>query len=428
MKPRIHIYLPALLLACLSADSQKISKTDKLLLTNLQTHLRSLSADTAGGRAMGSPGEKSTGDYVISELSNSGVRPKGDNNGWLQKFTVDEGRLVADNALFSIDGQPLALDKEWFPLTLSPAVEVAGSPAVALQESGVPWFQDLKDWLEAAADNPRDIVNTIRAKAAACKKKGATALILYNSSPHFDKNKLGYDPKDRPEPAPIPILYISREAKRKYLKDESASVDIRIRIAYTEKKRSGSNVIAFLDNAAATTVLIGARYDNSSGLAGMIELARLLGTSKLKNNNYLFVVFSGGGPEWPGSYYYTGHPAVDLKTVNYMLELGRLDGAGDAAHSLTVGGLNTSAGWNPICHAVSDRNTLSIHLDSSAAQAGDYRSFYRHQIPLLVFSTPPGAGNDPQDPANCQGELEIVKYIYSLIESADTRGRLIFSP
>ena len=66
MKHRIHIYLFALLLVCLTADSQKISKNDKLLLTNLQTHIQSLSADTAGGRAMGTPGEKAAGDYIIS--------------------------------------------------------------------------------------------------------------------------------------------------------------------------------------------------------------------------------------------------------------------------------------------------------------------------------------------------------------------------
>ena len=107
MKSCIHICLPTLLFACISADSQKISKNDKIVLANLQAHVRALSADTAGGRVMGSAGEKTTGDYVISELSKTGARPKGDNNGWLQKFTLDEGRQIAENALFTIDEHPL---------------------------------------------------------------------------------------------------------------------------------------------------------------------------------------------------------------------------------------------------------------------------------------------------------------------------------
>jgi aminopeptidase YwaD len=135
--------------------------------------------------------------------------------------------------MFTVDDHPLIVGREWFPLALSPAGEVTGSPAIALQESGVPWFQDLKEWLEAGSGNAHfDLPGAIRAKAVACAKKGATALILYNSSSRYP-DKLIFDPKDKPRPSVIPILYITREAKRKYLKDESASVDLRIRIGFT---------------------------------------------------------------------------------------------------------------------------------------------------------------------------------------------------
>ena len=419
MKPRIHICLPTLLLACLSADSQKISKSDKIILANLQAHIHSLAADTAGGRITGSSGERATGDYVISELSKTAARSKGDNNGWLQKFTIDQGRQIADNAAFIVDEHTLVVGKEWFPLSLSPAGEITGSPAIALPESGVPWFQDIREWLETGTDNPHvDLIGAIRARAAACAKKGATALILYNSSTRSERDKLAFNPTDRPEPAAIPVLYITHEAKRKYLKDESASVDIRIRINYSEKKQSGNNVVAFLDNGAPTTVVIGTRYDNISGLAGMIELARLLSVSKLKNNNYLFIVFAGSRTVATGSDYYAGHPVVDLKKVNYLLELDRLAVLND---TLTVSGHYTSSGWTLI-----EKKGLPIRYDSSATQKGDQAAFYRQQIPTLVFST--GSGADDNDVAGCPGELQVVKHIFALIESADTRGRLSFTP
>lgn len=420
MMLRFKILLPALILFFLTAESQKISKNDKILLANLQTHVQYLSADTVGGRAMGTPGEKATGDYVISELSKTGARPKGDNNGWLQTFTIDEGRQIGANALFTVDEHPLIVGREWFPLTLSPAGEVTGAPAIALQESGVPWFQDLKEWLEAGSANPRfDLVSTIRAKAISCAKKGATALILYNSSPHQDK--LTFDPKDKPEPVQIPIVYITREAKRKYLRDELASVDLHIRISFTGQHRTGHNVIGFQDNGAPTTVVIATRYDNSSGLAAMIELARLLSASKLRNNNYLFIVFSGSGREWLSSEYYTGHPVIDLKKVNYLLELDRLGAPND---TLNIGGFTTSATWKAVGTSVRDPAVLSLHYDSSAVQPGDHTAFYRQQIPLLIFST----ASNPNDPVNYPEELQILKFIYALIESANTRGRLIFTP
>jgi aminopeptidase YwaD len=423
MTLRFNIMFPALILFFLTAESQKISKNDKILLANLQSHIQSLSADTAGGRAMGTAGEKATGDYTISELSKTGARPKGDNNGWLQTFTIDEGRQIGANALFTVDQHPLIVGREWFPLTLSPAGEVTGSPAIALQESGVPWFLDLKEWLEGGSGNPHfDLISTIRAKAVSCGRKGATALILYNSSTHY-QDKLIFDPKDKPEPVQIPIIYVTREAKRKYFGDESASVDLHIRISFSGKQRTGHNVIGFQDNGAPTTVVIATRYDNSSGLAVMIELARLLSTPKLRNNNYLFIVFSGSGSEELGSEYYTGHPVTDLNQVNYLLELDRLGAPND---TLNIGGFNTSSAWTIIGNDVREKKALSLHYDSSAVQPGDHAAFYRHQVPLLVFSA--GPAHHPDDPINTLEELRVLKYIYALIEGANTRGRLIFTP
>ena len=85
-----------------------------------------------------------------------------------------------------------------------------------------------------------------------------------------------------------------------------------------EKKRTGHNVIGYIDNGAPNTIVLGAHYDhlgygedgnsmlrtgehlihngaddNASGTAALIELSRLLKNSKLNNNNYLFIAFSG---------------------------------------------------------------------------------------------------------------------------------------
>ncbi len=60
----------------------------------------------------------------------------------------------------------------------------------------------------------------IRSKGCRLRQKGRyCALILYNSATKFDKEKLGFDPKDKSEAAIIPVVFITREAKQKYLKD-----------------------------------------------------------------------------------------------------------------------------------------------------------------------------------------------------------------
>lgn len=479
MMLRIKILFPTLFLSFLpilsffAVQAQKLNKTDKITLANLASHVHYLADPKLEGRRMGTPGDKAASDYIISELSKAGLRPKGDNNGWLQGFTIDQGRVLSDDTWFSVNDQPLVRFKEYFPLDFSGSGQVSGSPAIALQESGVPWFQDLKELLDTRP--PRtDLPAAIRARAAACAKKGATALILYNSSKLPDR--LFFDPRDKPEAAVIPIIYITAAAKRKYLKDESASVDIRIKVGFTESQRSGHNVVAWIDNGAATTVIIGAHYDglghgedsntfclnpvsplaalaatspgspppaangafiypgaddNASGVAAMIELARLLATSKLRNNNYLFIAFSGGELESAGSAWFVQHPETDLKKVNYMINMDMIGRLSDTTHTLTIGGYGTSPLWSPVCNAIRDKKLFSLHYVSNGTQHGDQAAFYRANIPVLLFTT--GLSADEHQPGddmnkiNYPGELQVLKFIYSVVEGANSRGRATYT-
>ena len=411
MTLRNLILTPTLILFFLSAESQKISKSDKIILSSLQTHSQLLAADTAGPAT----------SYLISSLSNTGARPKGDNNGWVQAYSIDYGRQPQEDALFSVDDKALVLYKEWFPLTICPPAQLNASPAIALQESGVPWFQDLKEMLEGGSASPHfDLVAAIRTKAAACKKKGATALILYNSSPRYP-DKLAFDPMDKAQPADIPVLYITREAKRKYLKDESASVDLSIRIDFRSRRVVGENVIGSLDNGAATTIVIAAKRADNSAIAVLLELARLAAAAKGQSNNYLFIVYRENMESWLGSGIYAAHPVIDLKKVNYLLVLDRLGSMNDTTHLLTIGGYSSSAAWAAIGNSIRERKYLTFHYDSTFNQP----LFSKQQIPFLVFST---GADRPPTAVNYPGELQALKYIYSTIEAANTRGKIGFTP
>jgi aminopeptidase YwaD len=459
MMLRIKFFAPVLTLACLSAAAQKINKNDKITLANLQAHIRYLSDDRLEGRSMGSAGEKAASDYIIAEFSKAGVQPKGDNNGWLQSFVIDQGRGITTDSYFSVNDRALLLNREYFPLAQSPAGQLSGSPAIALQESGVPWFLDLRELLEANAGNTHfDLPGAIRTKAAACAKKGATALLLYNSSLKYP-DRLTYDPLDKPEPAVIPVVYITREAKRKYLKDESASVDIRLKIGFEQKQKTGHNVVAYIDNGAQSTMIVGAHYDhlgyrdssqaagpaasarviypgandNASGVAAMIELARLLKESKFRNNNYLFIAFSGAELGWSGSGWFADHPVTDLKKVTCMLDIEMIGRLNDSTHALTIAGCGTSPAWPQICgNALRDKKSLSLLVDSSAARPGDQIAFYRKSIPVLFFSTGSYSdyhqSGDKADKINYPGELQVLKFIYSIIENVNGRGKVWFTP
>jgi len=57
----------------------------------------------------------------------------------LQSFDIYDGKQIKNTHLF-INNKELQLDKEYFPLAFSALKTVEGTLAIALQESGVPWF------------------------------------------------------------------------------------------------------------------------------------------------------------------------------------------------------------------------------------------------------------------------------------------------
>jgi aminopeptidase YwaD len=435
------------------AAAQKIKKADKAVLANLQTHISYLADDKLEGRRTGSAGEKLAYQYISSEFEKTGLQPKGDNGTYIQEFEVNEGKEINAASYFTINGNNLIVEKEFFPFIFCPDKTIDTKVSIALPESNNFWFWDLKEKLEENKDNPHfDLASAIKTKIDEVAAKGASGLVIYNTS--SIKDELAFEPKAKAELVKIPVIYITKEAKNKYLSDETATVDLKVKTVISEKKRMGHNVVGYIDNGAATTIIIGAHYDhlgygedhnslyvgtvpqihngaddNASGTAAMIELSKLIHSSKLKKSNYLFLAFSGEELGLFGSKYYTEHPTVDFGKVNYMINLDMVGRLNDSTHGLTIGGYGTSPEWATL---VSNKdNYFTIKFDSSGTGPSDHTSFYRKDIPVLFFFT--GVHSDyhkPSDDAdkiNYIGELQIVKFIYGIVDASSKKEKLYFT-
>lgn len=442
-----------LLITTQFAYAQKIKKADKIIIADLQTHEAYLASDELEGRRTGSKGEKLAYEYISKEFAKAGLQAKGNDGGYLQEFEVNDGKMVSPASHLLINGNDLVLDKDYFPLAYSCNASLTAVGSLALQENGSPWFYDLKELEEANKNNPHfDLNDAIKTKASDAAKKRATGFFIYNTSAVADDLK--FDAKAKSEPSAIPVIYITKTGKDKYLKDETASLDIQLKIAIVDKKRYGHNVIGYIDNSAASTVIIGAHYDhlgygedhnslytgtmpqihngaddNASGTAAVIELSKQLKASKLKNNNYLFICFSGEELGLFGSKYFTEHPTVDLSTVNFMINLDMVGRLNDTTHGLNIGGYGTSPVWGQTLTA--NDKFFKIKFDSSGTGPSDHTSFYRKDIPVLFFFT--GIHSDyhkPTDDAdkiNYTGEWMVMKYIYTLLENTNKKGKLAFT-
>lgn len=217
------------------------------------------------------------------------------------------------------------------------------------------------------------------------------------------------------------------------------------------EERKGKNLIGYLDNGAASTVIIGAHYDhigrgafgsryldgpvihngaddNASGVAALLYLAEALKKANWKKNNYLFIAFSGEELGLYGSKHFVKNPTIDLSTVNYMLNmdmLGRLK-----ENTLVINGAGTSPSWKSTFEKI-EEPVLDIQTHDSGIGASDHTSFYLADLPALHFFT--GSHEDYHKPSddsrliNFDGIYDVSQYMLALIEKLDGKEKLAFT-
>jgi Tol biopolymer transport system component len=222
-----------------------------------------------------------------------------------------------------------------------------------------------------------------------------------------------------------------------------------------DKANNGTNVIAFLDNKAAKTIVIGAHYDhlglnehnhstkpnshgeihngaddNASGVAGVLELARMFSQNKTKENvNYIFALFSGEEDGLIGS----KHMAETLKSLHpnvvtmiNMDMIGRLD----KDKSLVVGGVGTAPDFSALVNKNKPAG-FNVTLDNTGQGPSDHTSFYLKDIPVLYFFT--GTHNDyhkpsdDEDKINYYGVRNIVDYVFRVANEVATIDNITFT-
>ncbi len=391
-------------------------------------------------------------EYISAQFTAAGLQARG-TSGYFQAFDIYDGKQVNPSSSLSINGNMLELNKEYFLFPFSPNTTVEGEPVIAVPESGLPWFFDLTDVLEENSSNPHfDLNDYIYTNAKKVADRGASAVFLYNFSATDDNLK--FQPKDRSATLSIPVVYLNAAVARKFFSDPSAAVSIKLVTDISTRYRTGHNVVGYIDNGAATTVVLGAHFDhlgygedgnsmhrggeagihngaddNASGTAALIELGRMLKTAGPRSNNYLLIAFSGEELGLFGSKYYVENPTIPLGQVNYMINMDMVGRLNDSTNALTIGGVGTSPAWMEALAGVG-ANSFNYKYDSSGTGPSDHTSFYRKDIPVLFYFTglhtdyhKPG---DDADKINYDGASRIVQHVHTLIKNLDGRGKLAF--
>ncbi len=230
---------------------------------------------------------------------------------------------------------------------------------------------------------------------------GAVAVLVVNGPRHHREDKIVPFSLDvgAEETASIPTVHLKREHADALLRasgrslldlqngiDESLSprsfaiegVEVSLTVDVRRATVTVSNVLGFLPASAVGTlglrprprehIVIGAHYDhlglgekgsrdvrsrgvvhngaddNASGVAGVLELARVFTRETNRPRGILFAAFAGEELGLRGSYYYTSHPSFPLKDAVAMINL---DMIGRLRHDLLYLGGRRSGPSDP---------------------------------------------------------------------------------
>jgi hypothetical protein len=354
----------------------------------------------------------------------------------------------------------------------------------------------------------------VRWKAIAARNAGAKALIVIVAESNFKDDRLSrlrYD--NSAGDAGLPVIAISRQAAGRLLSVNSpllADVEQRLRannphadedqavtlpvqtVSITlatdvvRREVSAWNVVGILDGSDPTlkneTIVMGAHYDhlgrggegslapkegdihhgaddNASGVAGVLELARIYSAQHPRPRRTLvFIAFSGEEEGLLGSNYYVNHPILPLANTVAMINMDMIGRMRD--NKLIVGGVGTAQAWRDVIASENlDHQSMSlaemgspsrtpgkvtavigpngqtssaiVHvqrfdltLNEDGFGPSDHSSFYAKQIPVLFFWT--GTHEDyhkPSDTAdkiNYADEARILDLVARLIHDIDT--------
>lgn len=210
---------------------------------------------------------------------------------------------------------------------------------------------------------------------------------------------------------------------------------------YDRKLRDSYIVVgARLDNMGSMTLTVdgtpverifSGANGNASGLAMLLELARMVQTnSVIFRRSVLFVAFGASAETYAGAWYFLNRVFSDADKIDAMINLDMLGTGYNGFYAYT----SSNAGMNALLgRKSSELQPVIPEVVASEPYPSDHRAFYAKEIPSVMFTTGryPEHNTDKDtesiiDYAMMERELE---YIYSFtLALANTDEPIVFRP
>jgi len=437
---------------------------EKQVTQKLKNHISILASDAFEGRETGTNGEHLAYDYITAQFKDIGLETKG-TDGYLQSFDFTKETINGEKTFLKLNEKTFKPEEDFFPLPYS-ANASAKAEVVNVKYGIVAPTVDYDDYRDRDVKDKIAMMELstpdglgphskyaefadVRTKIDKAIEKGAIAVIFVNSDKDTEDPKPDY--KNKITPAAIPVIFAKSMAYKLLMDGTKPKADITVELKKVES--AGHNVVGYINNKSENTIVIGAHYDhlgygdegslyrgapaihngaddNASGDAALIEMARFLKNSNDKANNYLFIAFSGEEKGLLGSNYFVKHPTIDLKKVNYMINMDMVGRLKKNEKTLQVLGVGTSPAWKEVIEKI-NIDSVKVKESESGVGPSDHTSFYLADIPVLHFFTGSHEDyhkpSDDEDKINYAGEISVIKIILQVIHELNGKEKLAFT-
>ncbi len=458
-----------------------IDTPDEISEERLKRDVAYLASDEMKGRLTGSPEARRAAEYIAGEFHKSGLKDAPGTTGPYQQFEFTSGvKLGTGNALTAdIKEKTFQTDStDFIPAGFSDDASLKSVSAVfagfGIRGPDLKWDDytglDVKGKAVLVyrygpeGDDPKSEYARfypLRYKALIAREQGAAALLILSDE---DDELLQLHPDATFGTAGIPVISVKRSVASKWFQEagmkmpdpknphgmdmELPGMLLSLECHLLREKSKSDNVIGWLPATPATdaTIVIGAHYDhlgmgiegslapkwgvvhngaddNASGVAGLLELARVFSKRQLKRN-LLFIAFSGEELGVLGSSYFVKSPVLPIKN---MIAMENMDMIGRLRNQkLVVGGVGTSPAWKELLTAA-NQEQLDLKFQEDGYGPSDHTSFYSKDIPVLFYFTGQHAEyHKPEDdPATLEypGLAEVIRYVARVTNGIEERTK-----
>ena len=195
---------------------------------------------------------------------------------------------------------------------------------------------------------------------------------------------------------------------------------------------------ARLDNLGSMTVNVDGRQvervyyganGNASGLAMMLELARMVQTNEvLFRRSVLFVAFGASSESYAGAWYFLNRSFGDAASIDAMINLDMLGVGSNGFYAYTA----SNTDLNAILSKLSgELQPVQPVVSASEPYPSDHRAFYSNEIPAVMFTTGKypehNTEKDTESIIEYEGMERELEYIYNFtLAVANTDVKLAF--